>query len=157
MPAGAILQLSTAPADAKDDYQEPGTTAWLRLTEAVLARPFVLTDSAGQPLARRYVRAGEAFGVDSYGLMQPVRWKRYAVHAHPRPAAHDQPRRHARRPAHCCPSSTRPMPGPARCCASRQPGLYALKVGGAGGMPRHAGRAGGRQQLPRPHHGRRAD
>ena len=79
IPAGAVLEISTSSADAKDDYQEPTTTAWLRLTEAQLARPFVLTDSTGQPLLRRYVRAGETFGVDNYGLYQPVRWKRYAV------------------------------------------------------------------------------
>ena len=79
IPAGAVLEISTSSADAKDDYQEPTTTAWLHLTEAQLARPFVLTDSAGQPLLRRYVRAGETFGVDNYGLYQPVRWKKYAV------------------------------------------------------------------------------
>ena len=79
VPAGAVLEISTGSADAKDDYQEPTTTAWLHLTEAQLARPFVLTDSTGQPLLRRYVRAGETFGVDNYGLYQPVRWKRYAV------------------------------------------------------------------------------
>ena len=79
VPAGAVLEISTGSVDAKDDYQEPTTTAWLRLTEAQLARPFVLTDSAGQPLLRRYVRTGETFGVDNYGLYQPVRWKKYAV------------------------------------------------------------------------------
>ena len=30
LPAGAVLQVRTAPVDAKDDYQEPGTTAWER-------------------------------------------------------------------------------------------------------------------------------
>ncbi|MDB5270507.1 MAG: hypothetical protein JWP58_3547 [Hymenobacter sp.] len=134
VPAGAILQLSTAPADAKDDYQEPSTTAWLRLTEAVLARPFVLTDSAGQPLARRYVRAGETFGVDSYGLMQPVRWKRYAVTPTPALPPMTSPA--------AMPAGPRLLPvldsaeaRPGEPLRFREPGLYALKVGGAGGLP----------------------
>ena len=153
VPAGAILQLSTAPTDAKDDYQEPTTTAWLRLTEAVLARPFVLTDSVGQPLARRYVRVGETFGVDSYGLMQPVRWKRYAVTPTPAPAAHDQPGRHARRPAPA--ARARLGRGSARRAAALPRARPVCAAGGRRGRHAHphAGRAGGGQQLPRPHHG----
>ncbi|MBH8570055.1 GWxTD domain-containing protein [Microvirga sp. STS02] len=132
--AGAILQLSTAPADAKDDYQEPNTTAWLRLTEAVLTRPFVLTDSAGLPLMRRYVRAGETFGVDSYGLMQPVRWKRYAVTPTPALPPMTSPS--------AMPAGPRLLPVldsatavPGEPLRFREAGLYALKVGGAGGLP----------------------
>ncbi|WP_216678977.1 GWxTD domain-containing protein [Hymenobacter siberiensis] len=134
VPAGAMLQLSTAPADTKDDYQEPATTAWLRLTESVLARPFVLTDSVGQPLARRYVRAGETFGVDSYGLMQPVRWKRYAVTPAPALPPMTSPA--------AMPAGPRLLPvldsaeaRPGEPLRFQEAGLYALKVGGAGGMP----------------------
>ncbi|MBH8558518.1 GWxTD domain-containing protein [Hymenobacter negativus] len=134
VPAGAILQLSTVPADAKDDYQEPSTTAWLRLTEAVLTRPFVLTDSAGLPLMRRYVRAGETFGVDSYGLMQPVRWKRYAVTPTPALPPMTSPS--------AMPAGPRLLPvldsataAPGEPLRFREAGLYALKVGGAGGLP----------------------
>ncbi len=133
VPAGALLQLATAPTDARDDYQEPGTAAWLRLTEAVLARPFVLTDSAGQPLLRRYVRAGETFGVDGYGLMQPVRWKRYAVN--PLPALPPMTN-----PA-AMPAGPRTLPvldsaaaRPGELLRFGEPGLYALKVGGLGGV-----------------------
>ena len=134
VPAGTVLQLATGPVDAKDDYQEPTTTAWLRLTDAQLVRPFVLTDSAGRPLLRRYVQAGETFGVDSYGLYQPVRWKRYAV-----------------RPAPALPPMTNPdaMPDgprvlpvldsaatqPGEPLRFDEPGMYALRVGGAGGAP----------------------
>lgn len=132
--AGAILQVTTAPADTKDDYQEPSTTAWLRLTEAVLARPFVLTDSAGLPLCRRYVQADEAFGIDNYGLLQPVRWKRYAVS--PAPALPPMTN-----PA-AMPAGPRTLPvldsaeaRPGEVLRLRESGLYALKVGGAGGMP----------------------
>ncbi|MDQ2794416.1 MAG: GWxTD domain-containing protein, partial [Bacteroidota bacterium] len=133
LPAGAALQVTTAPPDAKDDYQETGTTAWLRITEAGLARPFVLTDSAGQPLARRYVQAGEIFGVESYGLMQPVRWKRYAVS--PAPALPPMTN------AAAMPAGPRTLPvldsaeaRPGQQLRFGVPGLYALKVGGVGGI-----------------------
>ena len=134
VPAGTVLQLSTDPADAKDDYQESATTAWLPLTEAVLARPFVLIDSVGQPLARRYARSGEAFGVDSYGLMQPVRWKRYAVTPTPALPPMTSPA--------AMPAGPRLLPvldsaeaRPGELLRFQEPGLYALKVGSAGGMP----------------------
>ncbi|GAA4042977.1 hypothetical protein GCM10022409_31150 [Hymenobacter glaciei] len=133
LPAGAALQVTTAAADTKDDYQEPTTTAWLRLTEAVRARPFVLTDSAGQPLARRYLRAGEVFGVESYGLLQPVRWKRYAVN--PLPALPPMTN------AAAMPAGPRVLPvldsaevRPGQLLRFQEPGLYALKVGGVGGI-----------------------
>ena len=133
LPAGAVLQVSTATPDARDDYQEPSTTAWLRVTEAVLARPFVLTDSAGQPLARRYVRAGEVFGIESYGLMQPVRWKRYAVN--PLPALPPMTN------AAAMSAGPRLLPvldsaeaRPGQPLRFAEPGLYALRVGGVGGI-----------------------
>ncbi len=135
LPAGAALQVSTAPADTKDDYQEPTTTAWLRITDATLARPFVLTDSSGQPLQRRYLRAGETFGIGSYGLMQPVRWKRYAVN--PLPALPPMTN------ATAMPAGPRLLPvlDSAEARADRplrfnEPGLYALRVGGGGTAPR---------------------
>ena len=135
LPAGAALQVSTAPADTKDDYQEPTTTAWLRITDATLARPFVLTDSSGQPLQRRYLRAGETFGIGSYGLMQPVRWKRYAVN--PLPALPPMTN------AAAMPAGPRLLPvlDSAEARADRplrfnEPGLYALRVGGGGTAPR---------------------
>ncbi len=132
LPAGAALQVTTAPADSKDDYQAPGTSAWLRLTEAILARPFVLTDSAGQPLHRRYVRAGETFGVDSYGLMQPLRWKRYASLPTPALPPMSNP---AALPAGprvlSVLDSAAARPGEPLLFA--EPGLYTLRVGGGVG------------------------
>jgi len=132
VPAGAVLTLQTGPPDNKDDYQDPGTTAWLRLTEAQLARPFVLTDSSGQPLLRRFVRADEVFGVDSYGLYQPVRWKRYAVN--PSPALPPMANAAAQ------PAGPRLLPvrdsaetRPGELLRLAEPGLYSLRVGGAGG------------------------
>ena len=132
VPVGAIMQLTTAPADIKEDYQEPTTTAWVRFTEAQLGRSFVLTDSAGQPLLRRYVQANEAFGVDSYGLYQPIRWKRYAVN--PTPALPPMTN-----PA-ALPAGPRVLPvldsataPPGAMLRFAEPGLYALRVGGPSG------------------------
>jgi GWxTD domain-containing protein len=134
LPAGTVLQFSTAPPDAREDYQEPTTTAWLRLTEAVLARPFVLTDSVGQPLLRRYVQAGESFGVDCFGLYQPVRWKRYAVT--PTPALPPMTN-----PA-AMPAGPRILPvldsaatRPSQPLRFAEPGLYALRVGPLSSRP----------------------
>ncbi|WP_210516898.1 GWxTD domain-containing protein [Hymenobacter terricola] len=131
VPAGAILELRTGPAEAKDDYQEPTTTAWLRLTDAQLTRPFVLTDSAGLPLLRRYVRAGETFGVDCFGLYQPIHWKRYAVT--PTPALPPMTN------AAAMPAGPRVLPvldsaqtRPGEPLRFAGPGLYALRVGGNG-------------------------
>ena len=133
LPTGAVLQITTIPADTRDDYQAPGTTAWLPLTEAVLARPFVLTDSAGQPLNHRYVRAGETFSIENYGLLQPIRWKRYAVS--PTPALPPMTN------AAAMPAGPRLLPvldsaelRPSQPLRFAEPGLYALKVGGVGGI-----------------------
>ena len=131
LPAGAVLEMHTGPNDAKDDYQEPTTAAWLRLTDAQLTRAFVLTDSAGRPLLRRYVQAGEAFGVDCFGLYQPVRWKRYAVS--PTPALPPMTN------AAAMPAGPRVLPvldsaetRPGQLLRFAEPGLYALRVGGHG-------------------------
>ena len=133
LPTGAVLQITTIPTDTKDGYQAPGTTVWLHLNEATLARSFVLMDSTGQPLARRYVRAGEVFGIENYGLMQPVRWKRYAVN--PLPALPPMTN------AAAMPAGPRLLPvldsaeaRPGQPLRFAEPGLYALKVGGVGGV-----------------------
>ena len=133
LPAGTVLELSTAAPETRGDYQPPATTAWLRLSEAQLARPFVLTDSVGQPLLRRYVRANETFGIDSYGLYQPVRWKQYAVS--PAPALPPMTN-----PA-ALPGGPRTLPvrdsataRPGESLRFEEPGLYALRVGGSGGI-----------------------
>ena len=132
VPAGAMLEISTMPTDAKNDYQEPTTTAWLRLTAAQLAHPFVLTDSAGLPLLRRYVRVGETFGVDSYGIYQPVRWKRYAVNPAPAlpPMTNAAAMPAGPRVLPVLDSATTQLGEPLRLA---EPGLYALRVGGADG------------------------
>jgi len=133
VPAGAVLELTTAPANARDDDQEPRTTAWLRLTEALLARPFVLTDSAGQPLLRRYVPAGEVFGVESFGLYQPVRWKRYAVSPAPALPPMTNPATVAGGPP-VLPVLDSAEARPGQQFRFSEPGLYALRVGGRAGI-----------------------
>ena len=134
LPAGTVLEVTTGPLTTKDDYQPPATTAWLRLTEALLAQPFVLVDSAGQPLLRRYVRASETFGVDSYGLYQPVRWKRYAVSPTPAlpPMTNAAALPAGPRVLPVLDSATMLLGEPLRFA---EPGLYALRVGGAGARP----------------------
>lgn len=133
LPAGAVLELHTGPAEAADSYQEPTTTAWLRLTETRLVRPFILTDSAGLPLLRRYVQAGEPFGVDSYGLYQPIRWKRYAVNPVPALPPMADP---AAQPAgpRVLPVLDSAVVGPGEGLRLTEPGLYTLRVGGTGGI-----------------------
>jgi GWxTD domain-containing protein len=74
LPAGTVLSIASAPAAEASS----GNATWLPLTPARLARPFVLTDSLGQPLLRAMVRAGEPFFVDRYGPDQPVSLRRYA-------------------------------------------------------------------------------
>ncbi|WP_141106563.1 GWxTD domain-containing protein [Hymenobacter gelipurpurascens] len=71
---------------------------WLQITTARLQQPYILTDSLGQPLLRRFVRANEVFGVASYGTDQPVQVRRYPLSSQPslppmsNPAARTQPR-----------------------------------------------------------------
>ncbi|WP_400193643.1 GWxTD domain-containing protein [Hymenobacter sp. B81] len=69
----------------------PGAAAWLSLTPADLQRPYLLTDSLGQPLLRRYVRVGEPFGVAGYGPEQELTLRRYAADFAPARPPHARP------------------------------------------------------------------
>jgi len=73
--AGQILSLQPTATPTEDSYGE----AWLEITPQRLQRAYILTDSVGDPLLRRYVRQGEAFGVDHYGTEQPFRAKQYSM------------------------------------------------------------------------------
>ena len=133
LPAGAVLQVSLDQPAGPD--QDPATTAWLPLTPERLARPFVLLDSTGLVLARPYLRAGEGVAVATYGLSQPVRWRRYATGAAALPPftdPHSQPA--APRTLGVLDSSAAPVAAGTLLRFAR-PGLYALKVGGLGGEP----------------------
>lgn len=135
---GAVLQVSLdkpsltnqPPAD-----QDPATTAWLRLTPELLARPFVLLDSAGLVLTRPYLRDNEGVVVATFGLTQPVRWRRYPTGTPALPPFTDPrsqpaaPRTLAVRDSSAAPvmaGNLLRLPGQ---------GLYTLKVGGTGGEP----------------------
>ena len=139
LPAGAVLQVSldtpALPNQPPGTDQDPATTAWLRLTPEVLTRPFVLLDSAGLVLDRPYLNAGEGVAVAMFGLSQPVRWRRYPTGTPALPPFTD-PRRQpaAPRTLGVLDSSAAPV---ATGNLLRLPaqGLYALKVGGAGGEP----------------------
>ncbi|TGD81200.1 GWxTD domain-containing protein [Hymenobacter wooponensis] len=71
---------------------------WLNITPARLTQSYILTDSLGHPLLRRYLRAGETFGVSSYGTVQPLQTRRYPLSSQPalppmsNPASLAQPR-----------------------------------------------------------------
>ncbi|GAA4499777.1 hypothetical protein GCM10023172_18930 [Hymenobacter ginsengisoli] len=136
---GAVLQVSldkpSLASQPPGADQDPGTTAWLRLTPEVLARPFVLLDSAGLVLARPYLNAGEGVAVATYGLGQPVRWRRYPTGTPALPPftdPHSQPA--APRTLGVLDSSAAPVAA-GNLLRLREQGLYALKVGGAGGEP----------------------
>ena len=138
-PAGTVLRvrldqptLTNQPAGPD---QNPATTAWLRLTAERLARPFVLLDSMGLVLTRPYVRSGEAVAIAGFGLGQPVRWRRYATSAAALPPFAD-PRRQpaAPRTLGVLDSTAAALPA-GQLLRLPQQGLYALRVGGAGGEP----------------------
>ncbi|QHJ09079.1 GWxTD domain-containing protein [Hymenobacter busanensis] len=77
---------------------DPAVAAWLELTPDMRSRSYILVDSVGQPLLRRYVRVGEPFGVDCYGPEQPLTVRRYtatfapALPPYSKPAAAAKPR-----------------------------------------------------------------
>ncbi|UOG74084.1 GWxTD domain-containing protein [Hymenobacter tibetensis] len=73
--SGTMLSLACAPAAEA----ATGDAAWLSVTTARLARPYILTDSLGTPLLRRYVRSSEPFLVDRYGQDIAVLVRRYAA------------------------------------------------------------------------------
>ncbi|MGY2131485.1 GWxTD domain-containing protein [Hymenobacter sp. HD11105] len=70
--SGQVLSIQPGP-----DADDTGHEAWILLTDERMARPFVLVDSVGVPLLRRYVHAGEGFEVSTYGLEQPCLLRRY--------------------------------------------------------------------------------
>jgi GWxTD domain-containing protein len=71
--AGQILNVRSGAAGSEDS----GEGAWLEITPERLTRTFILSDSVGQPLLRRYVRVGEVFQIQNYGGEQPLSVKQY--------------------------------------------------------------------------------
>ena len=81
VPAGTVLEVETATLAPEAAFQDGSVTAWRRLRPADLSRSFVLTDSVGVPLGRRYLQPNEPFGVAEFGLEMPIRWRRYGATA----------------------------------------------------------------------------
>ena len=133
VPVGAVLQIQTG-EPAPDGYQAAATTAWLRVGPARLARTFVLTDSAQQPLLRTYALAGEAFGIDCFGLYQPLRWRRYEAPATPAPPPFAKPGAGTGGPRRLALTDSGSVAA-GQALRFGQAGLYALRVGGLGGVP----------------------
>jgi GWxTD domain-containing protein len=130
LPASALQAgqvLSIACSSAKEDETEDA--GWLSITKERLSRTFVLTDSLGDPLLRRYVHVGEFFQVDSYGPEKPLMVKRYdagftaALPPMANPAAQPQPR--------TLPARDSLFFRAGQQIELRQAGLYALRVVGA--------------------------
>ncbi|TGE26989.1 GWxTD domain-containing protein [Hymenobacter metallicola] len=70
---GQVLSMACAPPDEADASE----AAWLPITKERLGRTFLVTDSVGDPLLRRYVRLNEPFMLDCYGPERPLVAKRY--------------------------------------------------------------------------------
>ena len=132
LPANAILQIQVG-EPAPDGYQAAATTAWLRLTTERLARTFVLTDSARRPLLRSHALAGEAFGVDCFGLYQPLRWRRYDASNTPAPPPFARPSALTGGPKRLALTDSGSVAA-GQNLRFGQAGLYALRVGGVGGV-----------------------
>ncbi|OUJ75361.1 hypothetical protein BXP70_04930 [Hymenobacter crusticola] len=72
--AGQVLNVHSGTTDNEDSSEG----VWLEITPERLSRTFMLADSIGTPLLRRYVRVNEVFQVSSYGAQQPLTIKQYA-------------------------------------------------------------------------------
>lgn len=124
---GQVLSFTCGPADEADS----GEGAWLTLTPERLGRTFLLTDSVGDPLLRRFAYRGEAVQVDSYGPERPVVAKLYSTDhfAAALPPMTDP----ASQPAP--PRSLGLLDSlffrPGQVLRLRRMGLYALRVGGS--------------------------
>ncbi|UOQ53167.1 GWxTD domain-containing protein [Hymenobacter cellulosivorans] len=121
---GQVLSASCAPENEADT----GDAAWLSISRERLARPFLLTDSLGDPLLRRYVRRGERFLIDCYGPDKPTTAKHYDasfVAALPPMSTAGAPPQQRKLPAR---DSLFFRAG--QLLTLSQPGLYALRVSG---------------------------
>jgi GWxTD domain-containing protein len=123
--AGTVLSIASGPAAEASS----GDAAWLLLSPARLARPFVLTDSLGQPLLRAMVRANEPFFVDRYGPDQPVSLRRYASPFVAALPPHADPTRQSAAPPRL-PVLDSLFARAGAALALPEPGLYTLRLPG---------------------------
>ncbi len=133
VPAGAVLQIQTGPVGPPATAQDAAAVTWLALPAERRERPFVLADSAGLPLLRTYVRAGETFRIDNYGLIQPVRLRRYAVPPTPALPPMTNPATAVGGPP-TLPLLDSVFVRTGQLLRCDEPSLVALRVGGVGGQ-----------------------
>lgn len=130
VPAGASASTGKVPTDGSllppPNSDVLDGALWLTITAARVQQPYILTDSSGLPLLRRYLHTGETFLVSSYGLQQPLQTRRYALSSQPalppmsNPASVAQPRTLA-----LLDSTSFPSEQPARLSS----GLYLIRAG----------------------------
>jgi GWxTD domain-containing protein len=110
----------------------PEVTAWLPLTAALRARPFILTDSAGRPLLRRYLRAGETVKLDVFGpaAAEKLTLRRFPAEFSPALPPYSDPALQAGNPRTLTATSVQELAAnqPIRLT---EPGLYTLQLGTA--------------------------
>ena len=121
---GLVLSVQPTAAPTEDASGE----AWLEVTPQRLQRAYLLTDSVGDPLLRRYVRQGEAFGVDHYGAERPFRAKQYNMEFAAALPPMTNPATQPPRPRTLAVRDTLPFRA-GQLVRLRQPGIYALQFG----------------------------
>ncbi|RAK66963.1 GWxTD domain-containing protein [Hymenobacter edaphi] len=125
--AAAVLAVGSVEAIA----DAPEVTAWLLLTAELRRRPFVLTDSAGRPLLRRYLRTGETVRLDlDAGASAVLTLRRYPHDFSPALPPHTDPARQRPAPRTLTAASVQTLVAdqPIRFA---EPGLYTLQLGDA--------------------------
>ncbi|GAB3834259.1 GWxTD domain-containing protein [Hymenobacter jeollabukensis] len=126
-PLAAASVLAVGSVEAIADA--PEVTAWLPLTAELRRRPFVLTDSAGRPLLRRYLRTGETVRLDlDAGASAVLTLRRYPHDFSPALPPHTDPARQqtTSRTLTALSVQTLVADQPIRFA---EPGLYTLQLG----------------------------
>ncbi|RTQ49175.1 GWxTD domain-containing protein [Hymenobacter gummosus] len=124
--AASVLAVGSLDAIAN----APEVTAWLPLTPALRQRPFILTDSAGRPLLRRYLRVGETITLDTFGPAQPVTLRRFPADFTPALPPYTDPASQGGTPRSLTAELVQELT-PGRPLRFAEPGLYTLQMGSA--------------------------
>lgn len=125
--AASVLAVGTLEALA----DAPEASAWLPLTAELRRRPFILADSAGQPLLRRYLRVGEILRLDAApGMPVTLTLRRYPADFSPAPPPQADPARQPTAPRTLTALSVQTLVAdqPIRFA---EPGLYTLQLADA--------------------------
>lgn len=127
--ATSVLAVGTTEAVA----DAPEASAWLPLTAELRRRPFLLLDSAGRPLMRRYLRAGEVLRLDrdpAATNSAVLTLRRFPADFSPALPPHTDPARQPAAPRTLGATSVQTLVAdqPLRLT---EPGLYTLQLGDA--------------------------